>query len=409
MSSTPYGLFSAVGIEIEYMIVDHSTLQVKPITDKVLYDYNGSITNEFIKDNVGISNELVKHVIEIKNITPLKDLDELIPHFNFFVNDLNERLNKYQAQLMPTGMHPFMDPEKDTHLWDHGYRQIYQTYNKLFECNNHGWSNLQSMHINLPFSTDQEFNQLHNAIRLVLPLIPALTASTPITMGKRTDYIDTRLSFYKSNQKKFPQITGLVIPEFISTQKMYQQLILNPMYQAIAPHDKKGVLQYEWLNSRGAIARFERKTIEIRIVDTQESVTSNLSCAALIIAIIYDIIINNDLYLYKPLKTETLKSIYDKAIIMGNQTVIDDQIYLKQIGISEAAPITIQEIWSCFFKKTCSKINPLFHDTIQFILQNDNLSARIIKRLDNDFSSSSIVQVYQQLCECLKRNELFYG
>ncbi|HAL85576.1 MAG TPA: hypothetical protein DCM31_01010, partial [Deferribacteraceae bacterium] len=37
------------------------------------------------------------------------------------------------------------------------------------------------------------------------------------------------------------------------------------MYRDIAPYDPECILQEEWLNSRGAIARFDRKAIEIRL------------------------------------------------------------------------------------------------------------------------------------------------
>jgi len=39
------------------------------------------------------------------------------------------------------------------------------------------------------------------------------------------------------------------------------------------------VLQNEWLNSRGAIARFERDTIEIRVLDSQETPAAELAIA----------------------------------------------------------------------------------------------------------------------------------
>ena len=37
----------------------------------------------------------------------------------------------------------------------------------------------------------------------------------------------------------------------------YEEHIFGKIYRAIAPHDPEGLLQHEWLNSRGAIARFD--------------------------------------------------------------------------------------------------------------------------------------------------------
>ena len=45
----------------------------------------------------------------------------------------------------------------------------------------------------------------------------------------------------------------------------------------IAPLDPDGTLQHEWLNSRGAIARFDRNAIEIRVLDIQECPVADLA------------------------------------------------------------------------------------------------------------------------------------
>ena len=84
---------------------------------------------------------------------------------------------------MPSGMHPWMQPARETRLWPHESGPIHRAYDALFDCRRHGWANLQSMHVNLPFgedlTPDGEFARLHAAVRLVLPLLPALAASTP--------------------------------------------------------------------------------------------------------------------------------------------------------------------------------------------------------------------------------------
>ena len=61
-----------------------------------------------------------------------------------------------------------------------------QAFDRIFSCQGHGWANLQSMHINLPFADDAEFGRLHAAIRFLLPLLPGLTASSPVMDGAVT-------------------------------------------------------------------------------------------------------------------------------------------------------------------------------------------------------------------------------
>ena len=47
--------------------------------------------------------------------------------------------------------------------------------------------------LNLPFSSDEEFGRLHAAIRLLLPLLPALAASSPLVeVYRANEFFHTR-------------------------------------------------------------------------------------------------------------------------------------------------------------------------------------------------------------------------
>ena len=259
-------LLSVFGIELEYMIVDKDSLEVLPISDKILRTSTGEITQSLEHGAISWSNELVLHVLELKTNGPAKKLDHLDESFHKNVQTINNMLEKHNGLLLPSAMHPFMHPETDMRLWTHGDRETYEMYNKVFNCKGHGWANLQSTHLNLPFSNDVEFGRLYAAIRVILPILPALAASSPFKEGKATGWLDTRVLTYKDNQKKVPQITADIIPEPFFTIKEYEDNVLTPMYEAISPYDPDELLQAEWLNSRGAIARFIRNAIEIRVL-----------------------------------------------------------------------------------------------------------------------------------------------
>lgn len=244
-------LFQGYGIELEYMIVNRKTLAVMPISDLILKEVAGEIIGEVDLEHTAWSNELVMHVLEMKTRGPAPGLAGLAGVFQQDIVRLNELLAKRDAMLLPTAMHPFFDPETETRLWPHDNAVVYATYNKIFDCRGHGWSNLQSMHINLPFCGDEEFGRLHAAIRLVLPILPALAAASPIWDGTFHGFMDHRLEFYRKNQKRVPSISGKVIPERAFTKKEYEEKIFAKIFADIAPHDPEGTLQDEWLNSRG--------------------------------------------------------------------------------------------------------------------------------------------------------------
>src|SRR5207248_7326807 len=104
--------------------------------------------------------------------------------------------------------------------------------------------------------------------------------------GRATGTLDNRLAVYGSNSSRIPSIAGRVIPEPVYTIEEYRGKILDRLYRDIAPHDPEGVLQHEWLNARGAIARFERNTIEIRVLDVQECPLADVAICAAVVAVL---------------------------------------------------------------------------------------------------------------------------
>jgi len=53
-----YHIFQAYGVELEYMIVDRDTLNIKPIADELLKHEIGHIGSDFENDIITWSNEL---------------------------------------------------------------------------------------------------------------------------------------------------------------------------------------------------------------------------------------------------------------------------------------------------------------------------------------------------------------
>ena len=192
------------------MIVDRETLDVRPICDRLLAAVAGEVTSEVEVGELAWCNELALHVVELKTNGPSPALTGLSGGFHDEIRFINRQLAADNAMLLGSGSHPLFDPASETRLWPHGDRELYAQYDRVFDCRGHGWSNLQSVHLNLPFDGDEEFGRLHAAIRLVLPLIPALSASTPMLDGRITGFLDTRLETYRRNQARIPSIAGRV-------------------------------------------------------------------------------------------------------------------------------------------------------------------------------------------------------
>ena len=402
--SKRYHLFQGYGIELEYMIVDRSSLKVRPISDRLLKEVLGEYANDYENGKITWSNELVLHVIEIKTTLPEADLVEMDGLFHENIKQINQILEKSSnAMLLPTAMHPFMDPMSESRLWPHDYNAVYEAYNRIFNCKGHGWSNVQSAHINLPFYDDEEFSQLHDAIRLVLPLLPALAASSPIAEGKLWENKDQRLVFYKQNQAKIPVIAGHIIPEMVHSKRQYHQQIYNEIRTAIDPFDTEKVLDPIWVNSRGAIARFDRGSIEIRLIDIQECPKADLAISSFVIELIKWL--DRNRVSGHNLKAAQLAKVLSKTIKDAQQAIIQDQEYLDCFGISGS--MTAGEVLQHLFNQVKKSIPQEFHGPIQLILETGTLSERIIKKLDGKTNREAIENIYVQLANCLKENRLF--
>ncbi|PIO06926.1 glutamate--cysteine ligase, partial [Candidatus Woesearchaeota archaeon CG08_land_8_20_14_0_20_43_7] len=68
-------LFTAIGIELEYMIVRKDDLKVLPISEHLLKNKDGTIGSEIEHGKIAWSNELIMHLIELKTNGPARSLD----------------------------------------------------------------------------------------------------------------------------------------------------------------------------------------------------------------------------------------------------------------------------------------------------------------------------------------------
>ena len=405
-------LFEAFGVEVELMLVDRETLAVRPAVDELLRHAARSevFLTDVERDGTEWSNELVLHVVEIKTAGPAPALEPLPALFARDVAELVELADGLGAMLLPTGMHPWMDPETETRLWPHEYSPVCQAYDRIFGCRGHGWSNLQSTHLNLPFAGDAEFGRLHAGIRLLLPLLPALAASTPVVEGQVTGLLDNRLEAYRTNSRMIPEVAGEVIPEPLFTRLAYETEILQRAYAAVAPQDPEGVLRDEFLNARGAIARFSRGSIEIRLLDTQEHPGMDLAVVALTVAVLEMLAAERwvPLGLQQRWPVAPLARLFRRTLANAEEAVIEDPDYLAVFG-AEVPRATAGELWRHLAAEALAagKLDRCWQEPLSVIFEHGTLARRILRALGRDSSHERLLTVYQELARCLTTGEPF--
>jgi glutamate---cysteine ligase / carboxylate-amine ligase len=405
----PLGLFEGFGIEMEFMIVDRESLVVRPIADRLLRDADGggAWVEDVERGPIAWSNEIVGHLVELKTNGPASQLAGLDAAFHADVAAANGLLAKHGAMLLGTAAHPLMDPATETRLWAHGGGEIYAAYDRIFGCSGHGWSNLQSTHLNLPFANDEEFGRLHAAIRLVLPLIPALAASSPFLDGRFTGYLDARLETYRHNQARIPSLTGKVIPERLFTEADYRGLLAR-IAEDIAPHDPDQVLNPLFLNSRGAIARFDRNAIEIRTIDIQECPAADLAVIGAVVVVLRRLVAEQaaPYRVQQEWPEDLLAEILLDVIRDGDQARIADGDYLRMLGL-RGRGMTAGAAWRELCESASADFDAGSRAALGRILDEGPLARRLLRATGTAPTRAGLVGACRALAGCLADNRLF--
>lgn len=409
----PLHAFEGCGIEIEYALVDSTTLDIAPLADAVLQRASGSEqpVNDYSRGALGWSNELVLHVLELKNLVPDADLAGLARRFQDEVASMNHALQAHAARLMPGGMHPWMNPQRDTRLWLHDHAHVYATYDRIFGCRSHGWANLQATHINLPYAGNDEFARLHAILRIIVPILPALTAASPYTEGRASGRLDQRMEAYRRNAEAVPEMNGEIVPDIVASPDDYQRRILQPLYRAIAPHDPEGVLQYDWLNARGVIPRFERSALEIRVLDTQECPYMDMAYAALVMDLAQSLW-EREFARVTPeaqLPTRVLAEVFLRCVAEAEKAQIESRELLQCFGLRRGA-CPAAALWEHIAERLDRENSPrtgVWRRALEFSLLRGPLARRLLRAVGPRPSHGALHELYAALCDALEHGDPF--
>ena len=280
---------SPIGTEHEYSINDKN-FRPLAISDRIIQRIAGQVQQEVAFGGILVSKELQKHAIE------------LIPSRPGSLSFLEDSLYRGLCQLyratnceygfMGLGMHPLLKLEETTY-WDHDEQEYYQEYDRIFNIKQHGWLNIQALQINIPYSSRDEMVAMFNKIRSLMPYLVAVSASSPMVEGKLTSYMDNRLVYYRQNQAVIPEICRGILPERLESVADYVQI--NRQIYSELKRRQAEILCREWVNSRGVIVRFTRKCLEVKAVDEQECLHSDMAFSAFLLALLRsDLVLEED-------------------------------------------------------------------------------------------------------------------
>src|SRR5690606_11120905 len=255
--------------------------------------------------------------------------------------------------------------------------------------------------------------RLHAAIRVLLPILPGIAASSPAVDGMLTGIADNRLVAYRTNCAKIPSITGDVVPDTYRSMEEYQERLLARIYADLAPHDPEGILRHEWVNARGAIARFERMAIEIRVLDVQECPAADVAYAAAIIGTLRSLCDERwaSTESLERWETRRLAELLDLPIRDGEDAEIGERKYLEAFGLNRSSA-TLAKLWEHLIDRAAADgtLEGTDERFLEQYLRSGTLSTRIRSALGSILPThGDFVRVYRALCDALAEGRSFDG
>lgn len=368
-----------------------------PIVDKLIKDFYGKIVNFVDLTQFTFGKELQLHILEIKANSPFRSPEVFEETLHGAVTTLSSFLKKkYNANLLGTGMHPTMSLGQ-TGVWPHRHRKLYQEYSRIFNLKQHGWLNIQSFHLNLPYAKDTAV-KMHNLLSNLCPYLPAISASSPIYEGKLGSKVDNRLAFYKSNQKEVPSISGDIVPEYVNSIADYKKYIIGRYSDDLRKAGAADfLLDKEWVNSRGVIFRFDRSALEIRVMDEQECIKSDVALSCFVRSALRGLISSET----ELLSHSLLVNDFESVLASGFEARVQNPF----------GP-TARQVCKHFYnlawlhaEKEEKKYLPLIQKRIEEGNLSEIIRKNVMKRVQKTDFNNAVVDVYSKLIKCLVSNQ----
>ena len=251
-----------IGVEIELQLVDNKNLNLNNISKKVLAE----VKKEF-SDN--IKCELIESMIEINtNIcSNIKEVEEDIKKTLTYLGDI---LKDHETEINCTSLHPFAIGKKQIITENLRYKRIMkdlQMVGKRFIS--------QGLHVHIGIDGPENAIKVNNVLRIYLPLLLALTNSSPFFEGE-----DTGLHSYRT--KLFEALPLAGMPDYLINWNHFENLtkqlegagIINSvkdLWWDVRPHPGFG-------------------TVEIRVCDIPTTFKEIIAIVALIQALVVTLI-----------------------------------------------------------------------------------------------------------------------
>ena len=394
-----YSLLSERTIEVEYIIADKDSMEAVPLAEKLIKKAAGCekcSTYSPSDSECSILWSLTKHDYIVKfsaqiNRVNIREAEKILHNQ---IIEANRILEEFNAVLYASAVYPLPGSEnasmniKNNDLLFSGSPDNFNNLIKNSVFNYH------YMKLYLHFENEEEFFRLHTAVRLIMPLLPALTSGSPV-LGDTEDSQDITLEIFKHKLSRTGKACRSIIPLPVRNRNEYEESI-NQCMKCDYVNNDSGMID----ECRAVTADFEKGMLAVRIFDMQESPHVDFAVVRFITYIL-ELIVNCRCSTEKQasISNEELLEIFDNITKDGLKGMVENEKYLKLLSIEDQTKMSAWGIWMLLAKKVKDyaglKIPP-----VENILKTGSLSERIIKAAEQ----RSVKETFQELAECLEEN-----
>jgi carboxylate-amine ligase len=407
--SVSVGPLEGFQLELAYSLVGKNSLDWLPQVDELFTLYCGERLRTVPHGGATWTNAGPRHSLRVGSQGGLEDLATAQTLFSAELQSLTELAAQLDAQLLPAGMHPWMSAER-AEPWPHGQAAGDQAMANLFGGARHGFCNQNPLRLSLPFASEFEFERLFGALRFVMPLLPALSASSPFAEGRRGPAMSCRVAARRDYFASNLDFAESLVPRGASGREEYVNEVIKPIERTFDKRNLAATLDPLQVCAHGIAADFDAGLVHIHLLDMQECLQADLAVCAAVTAT--TTLIQSEQH--APLRQLSewprarLDELLELTLVQGSRAVLRDHDFLKAFGFPEGAACRTSELWQHLVEEKIadSVLTQQAMPALSTIVGEGSLARRMLNKLPDRWDDEDLYNLYRQVVACLASDEL---
>ncbi len=368
-----------LGVEEEFFLVDPATRDLLPDPDPRILEYcdknrgDHKVVAEFLRSQIETTSRVCTSVEDVRSA--LMETRRLVI----------DAASQHGAEVMAASTHPFAAWHHQVVTAGHRYEQFAMTYQQAVRELLVG-----GLHIHAGFGDEDCRVRVMTAMRRYLPLLHALSASSPFSSGRETGFKSYRLTLFGSMPR-----TGL--PRPLHSWKAFENLVED--FRRMEFIQDSSELWWDIRPSRSF------PTLELRICDICQTIDDAMSVVALYACLVRNLLrraLENQLPPEPP--TELIKENCWLAQRYGVVAFLGDTEESGRLDIDEYAGSLVEDLTEDAQALRCEAELAHVLDVIRYGTGSDRqIDHYRLRRLEGDTEDEALRAVVDLVVEETRR------